>query len=59
MDVMEIVKVFNVADSVTGKILDEAVDATVSVTSVMSAPDFVGVRISPVLLSEIGAASAE
>ena len=43
-------------DVVTEKILEEE-DATVSVTAVLTAPDFVGMIIRSVLISEIGAVS--
>ena len=56
---MEIVNVFNVADAVTGNTLDEEVEATLSVTAALLAPDSVGRMINPALLSEIGAGSSE
>ena len=57
VSVIEMVKVFNDAVAVTGNMLEEEVEATLSVTAVLTAPDFAGMIMRSVLLSEIGAVS--
>ena len=57
VSVIEMVNVVRVADVVTGNTLEVEVDATLSVTAVLIAPDCVGIMIRSDLLSEIGAVS--